>query len=386
MIRKIDSRPIRSQNRSKTPSARPAIIPQAAEVIEATKAVGLRYVSDAKPGIARRGSNKRFRYNDYAGKAIKDSETLARIRSLAIPPAWRDVWICPLDNGHLQATGLDARGRKQYRYHPRWRAMRNQAKYGRMVAFGRSLPKIRRRLQHDLSAPGLPRNKVLAAVVRLLETTLIRVGNEEYKRQNHSYGLTTLKNGHAKIRGAKVHFEFRGKSGVPHEIDLEDRRLARIVRSCQDLPGQELFEYVDEQDAIHNIGSSDVNEYLQEITGEDCTAKDFRTWWGTVFAVQALRECHCVKPDDIRPHRNVSKKRNIVQAIERVAARLRNTRAVCKNCYIHPLIFSAYEDGSLAEILERKVVKAARAPKLGLIADERAVLKLLSKRRAPSHF
>jgi len=262
---------------------------QLLDPVASAKVAGLRYVNDLRmPGIRRVGSKRRLRYLDAHGRTIRDRAVLGRIRSLVIPPAWTDVWICPDENGHLQATGRDARGRKQYRYHARWRQVRDEVKYGRLIAFAEALPAIRRHTDRDLRRAGLPRAKVLAAVVQLLEKTLIRVGNEEYARQNGSVGLTTMKDGHAKVQGGKVRFEFRGKSDIEHAIDLEDRRLAKIVKACRDLPGYELFQYVDDDGRRQAIDSADVNAYLREITGEDFTAKDFRTWAGKVLAAQAL--------------------------------------------------------------------------------------------------
>ena len=259
---------------------------------------------------------------------------------MVIPPAWTEVWICPRDDGHIQATGRDARRRKQYRYHPRWHELRDETKYSRVVPFARALPRIRRRIARDLALPGLPRDKVLAAVVRLLETTFIRVGNEEYARQNSSYGLTTLRGRQVRVRGSKLKFEFRGKSGVEHRIELTDPRLAAIVRRMQDLPGEELFQYVDEEGATRTIESANVNAYLKEIAGEEFTTKDFRTWAGTVLALDALR---CAPPARSR----TEARRNISRAIEAVAARLGNTRAVCRRCYIHPEVMDSYAAGTL---------------------------------------
>ncbi|HVM45820.1 MAG TPA: DNA topoisomerase IB, partial [Candidatus Thermoplasmatota archaeon] len=294
----------------------------------AAKAAGLRYVSDAQPGIERVKRGSGFAYL-RDGKPVRDEETLARIRKLAIPPAWTDVWICPSENGHLQATGRDARGRKQYRYHPKWRELRDEAKYHRVLAFGRALPKIRARAARDLRREGLPREKVLAAIVHLLDTTFMRVGNDEYRRSNGSHGLTTLQDHHARIGRGKVVFAFRGKAGKEHSIEVEDARLARIVKHCQDLPGQELFQYLDEEGEVRDVGSADVNEYLRDITGEDFTAKDFRTWAGTVLAAVALQEVATYET-------KAEAKRNVTAAIERVAKRLGNTPAVCRKCYVHP--------------------------------------------------
>jgi DNA topoisomerase-1 len=337
------------------------------------QSAGLRYVHDAEPGIKRQKQHGRFVYFNARGKRIRDAETLSRIRSLAIPPAWADVWICPSGNGHLQATGRDARHRKQYRYHARWSKVRDEAKYNKMIAFARSLPKVRRRVKRDLARRGLPRQKVLAAVVRLLETSLIRVGNDEYARANKSFGLTTMRNRHVHVSGAKIEFEFRGKSGVDHHIDLSDPRLARVVDACQDLPGQELFGYLDENGAACDIDSSDVNQYLQEIAGEPFTAKDFRTWAGTVLAARALREF-----EDFDSQ--AAAKRNIVQAIERVAASLGNTKSVCRKCYVHPEIIDAYLDRSLTQTLKARTEQRLRGSLNKLPAEEAAVLALLQQR------
>jgi DNA topoisomerase-1 len=307
---------------------------------ESAAAAGLRYVSDTAPGIRRVARGHGFRYVDANGRAVRDAATLARIRSLAIPPAYSDVWICSDPRGHLQATGRDARGRKQYRYHPRWRTVRDETKFERMVAFSDALAKIRARLERDLALDGLPRNKVLATVVSLLESTCIRVGNDEYARNNHSFGLTTLRDRHVEIDGATIRFEFRGKSGKSHSCDVTDARLARIVRRCQAIPGEELFQYLDEDGNRQSIGSGDVNDYLRDISGEEFTAKDFRTWAGTVLAVEALTELGA--GEDAK-----ATKSNVIEAIDRVAAQLNNTRAVCRKYYIHPLIFDAYEAGHL---------------------------------------
>jgi DNA topoisomerase-1 len=312
-------------------------------------------------------------YLDPDGKIIRDAETLGRIKSLAIPPAWRNVWICPMAHGHVQATGLDAKGRKQYRYHPRWREVRDETKYDRMLVFARVLPKIRRRVERDLARPGLPREKILATVVRLLETTLIRVGNEEYVRQNDSFGLTTMRDRHVDVSGASLKFEFRGKSGIPHAIDLTDRRLAKIVKQSQDLPGYELFQYIDEQGGRHSIDASDVNAYLKEIAGEEFTAKDFRTWAGTVLAARALQEFQAFDS-------KAQAKRNVVQAIESVAKRLGNTKAVCRKCYIHPDVINLYMEGSLLQTLTRRVKKELTRSLHDLPAEEAAVLALLQQR------
>jgi DNA topoisomerase I len=313
--------------------------------VQSAKEAGLHYVSDEVPGYKREPVGKAFRYRDTDRRIIKTPETLARIKSLAIPPAWTDVWISPDPNGHLQATGRDDRGRKQHRYHPRWREVRDETKYTTMVAFAKALPRIRRRIARDLKLPGLSRNKVLATVVRLLEVSLIRVGNEEYARDNDSFGLTTMRNKHVNVNGSKLRFHFRGKSGKWHEVDICDRRVARIVKSCQDLPGQEIFQYIDEEEKRQDVKSGDVNDYLREICGEDFTAKDFRTWAGTVLGALALRAFQKFETQ-------AQAKGNLVRAIEAVAERLGNTPAVCKKCYIHPEVFASYLDGSLARYIK----------------------------------
>ena len=320
------------------------------------KAAGLRYVNDAAPGIARLRAGSGFRYLRPDGRALRDAETLARIRKLAIPPAWEQVWICTRDDGHLQATGRDARGRKQYRYHPRWREVRDETKYGRMLAFSKALPRIRRRVNQDLALPGLPRDKVLATVVRLLEATRIRVGNEEYARTNDSFGLTTLRTRQVRVQGSTLFFQFRGKSGVHHRVALSDRKLAGIVRHMRDLPGYELFQYVDEAGESRSLDAADVNEYLKTIAGEEFTSKDFRTWAGTVLAAEAL---HALEPPVV--------KRKLTQAIEGVARQLGNTPAVCRKCYIHPAVIDAYMEGSLSATMN-----GSRA--------ERCVQRLLQRR------
>ncbi len=337
------------------------------------RAARLHYVSDAEAGYRRRRHGKSFTYSRPSGAALRDPSALKRIQSLAIPPAWQDVWICRHANGHIQATGRDARGRKQYRYHARWRAAQDEHKYERVIAFARALPKIRRAVARDLRKRGLPREKVLAAAVRLLETTLIRVGNDEYARDNHSFGLTTMHDEHVKIRGAKIRFDFRGKHGIEHEIDLEDRRLAKIVHACRELPGQELFQYVDDAGRVRDVGSGDVNAYLREIGGEDFTAKDFRTWAGTALAAQALQEFHDFDS-------KAAAKRNITKAIEHVAERLGNTQAICRRCYVHPAVIDAYLDRSLIETLKRRTERELRGSIHRLSAEEAAVLALLQQR------
>ncbi len=339
----------------------------------AAKSAGLRYVDDSRPGFSRVRRGRTFEYLRPDGKSLKSARDLQRIRALAIPPAWTNVWICTDENGHLQATGRDARGRKQYRYHPRWRAARDENKYERLIAFANILPRIRRRAARDLRHRNLPREKVLAAVVKLLETTLIRVGNDEYAKSNGSFGLTTMQDKHVQVKGETIRFEFRGKSGIEHEIDLEDQRLARIVRQCQDLPGQELFQYVDEEGHVCDVDSGDVNEYLREISGLDITAKDFRTWAGTALAAQALQEC-----EDFDSQ--AAAKRNITRAIERVAQRLGNTKAICRKCYVHPAIFEAYMDRSLIKLLKRRTERELRTSLADLSSEEAAVLALLQQR------
>jgi DNA topoisomerase-1 len=335
---------------------------------ESAEEAGLHYVSDSTPGIRRRRAGKGFTYQDPGGRRITDRATLARIRSLAIPPAYADVWISPRPNGHIQATGRDARGRKQYRYHPRWREVRDETKFGRMLAFSEALPRIRKQVEQDLSRPGLPREKVLAAVLLLLELTGIRVGNDEYARTNQSFGLTTLRDDHVEVSGSTMRFEFRGKSGKLHQVSLSDRRLARIVARCQALPGEELFQYVDDEGVHQTIGSSDVNGYLRAITGEDFTAKDFRTWSGTLLASAALEE---VGP---APSEREAKS-TIVAAIDRVAERLNNTRAVCRKYYVHPAVFDAYLAGTLLQVMPNGTGAAAQAN--GLRAEEHRLVRLL---------
>jgi DNA topoisomerase I len=352
------------------------------------RAAGLRYICDDMPGIRRERRGSAFRYLHPDGRPVRDRGTLGRIRALAVPPAWNAVWICPRDDGHLQATGRDARRRKQYRYHSRWREVRDETKYGRMVPFARALPRIRRRIERDLALSGLPREKVLATVVRLLETTLIRVGNEEYARENESFGLTTLRERQVRVRGGKLSFRFRGKSGVEHTIELADRRLAAIVRRVQDLPGEELFRYVDDHGETRRIESSDVNAYLKEISGEDFTSKDFRTWAGTVLAARALAALQV-------PGSQAEGKRNVAQAIETVAKLLGNTKAVCRKCYVHPAIVESYLAGKLAERLrgaseERAIAALLQAHmKQEQASGQRDLTRLLSRSlraiRRPHH-
>lgn len=345
--------------------------------VAAAREAGLRYVVDTMPGIRRRRAGKHFTYIGPDGERIRHPDVLQRIRTLAIPPAWTDVWIAPTQNGHIQATGRDARGRKQYRYHARWRTVRDEAKYGRMIAFGKALPGIRRRTNRDLKRKGLPREKVLAAVVQLLEKTLIRVGNEEYARENRSFGLTTLRQRHVEAGASRVLFHFRGKSGREHSVDISDRRLARVIRRCQELPGQELFQYEDEDGVRRSIGSDDVNDYLREITGEEFTAKDFRTWAGTKIAAMALQEFKSFDTD-------TEAKTNVVRAIETVAEQLGNTPAVCRKCYVHPAVIDAYMDGSMAKTLKKRADRALTESLHRLSGEEAAVMTLLQQRLAKS--
>lgn len=350
--------------------ARPLKLRLVADPVASARAAGLRYVSDDRPGIERKRRGKHFRYIYSDGRPVRDTKELERIRSLAIPPAWTHVWICPIPNGHLQATGRDDKRRKQYRYHPQFRSLREEAKYHRLIHFGRKLPHIRARVEADLKQPGLSRNKVLATVIRLLETTLIRVGNEEYARTNGSFGLTTFRNRHVHVEGATVRFRFRGKSGIYHSIRVNDRRLARTVRRCQDLPGQELFQYLDDEGEPHVIDSADVNAYLQEIAGEEFTAKDFRTWAGTILASQTLQQFESFASATQAKH-------NIVAAIEAVSNRLGNTKAVCRKCYVHPAVIDAYLDGSLLETLRQHADRKVDDSPMELSAEEAAVLAFL---------
>jgi DNA topoisomerase-1 len=332
-------------------------------------AAGLRYVNDGRlPGIRRLGRGRRVRYVDASGRPMSNREALFRIKSLAIPPAWTDVWICPNAHGHVQATGRDARGRKQYRYHPRWRQVRDEVKYGRLLQFAAALPKLRERAAADLRRTKLSREKVIATVVALLEKTLIRVGNEEYARANRSYGLTTMRDGHAKVKGASIRFEFRGKSGIVHAIGVQDARLARIVKACRDLPGYELFQYVDDDGSRCSIGSADVNEYVRDACGLAFTAKDFRTWAGTVLVARALAEART-------PTSSAAGRRAIVRAIESAANRLGNTVTVCRKSYVHPAVLDAFLDGDVIGQARRRLVSAGR-----LSSDEAAVAKLIARR------
>jgi DNA topoisomerase-1 len=339
-------------------------------VLEPAEPPKLRYVSDSSVGISRRRTGSGFRYVDPGGRTIRDPAELRRIRSIAIPPAWTGVWICPRADGHLQAVGRDARGRKQYRYHPAWREFRERDKYGRMLAFGRVLPRIRGRVARDLARSGLPREKVLATVVDLLQATNIRIGNEEYARENQSYGLTTLRDRHVRVSGSDIHFRFRGKSGKVRDIVLSDPRLAPLVKRFQDLPGQELFQYVDDDGELRSIDSGDVNDYLREISGEEFSAKDFRTWAGTVLTACALRELRCA-----RTRREANG--NVVRAIDVVAERLGNTRAVCRRSYVHPTVIDAYLAGRVIADCESRGKLVTHRRSASLSPDEKAMLAFL---------
>lgn len=346
----------------------------AAAPLASAKSAGLRYVDDQQAGISRVKTARGFRYVGPDGKPVRDEAVLARIKGLAIPPAWTEVWICSLANGHLQATGRDARQRKQYRYHPRWREVRDEVKFERMLGFGRALPTIRQRVDAALQLPGLPREKILATVVCLLETTMMRIGNEEYARENHSFGLTTLCNRHAHIDGSAVEFQFRGKSGVRHAVRIRDRRLARIIRQSRDLPGQDLFQYLDDNGQQQSVGSADVNDYLREISGEEYTAKDFRTWSGTVLAALALQQAGpCDSP--------AQAKINIVRAIETVAKKLGNTPAVCRKAYVHPAVIDSYLEGTLMPMFDPPA-EPAPGPDASPRSIEQALLALLQQRLA----
>ncbi len=340
---------------------------------EDAAAAGLRYVNDDEPGISRRRAGRSWSYRAADGSLVRDPGTLARIRSLAVPPAWTEVWICRTDDGHIQATGRDARGRKQYRYHPRWREHRDEGKFGRVVAFADALERIRARVDEDLARPGLPREKVLAAIVRLLELTLIRVGNDEYARLNRSFGLSTLKDRHARIEGSRVRFRFRGKAGIVHEVGLRDRRLATVVKRCRDLPGQELFQYVDDDGTARDVRSDDVNDYIREASGGPFSAKDFRTWAGTVLAFRALR---MMDP----PTGITQAKRSVVAAVKETAERLGNTPAVARSAYVHPAVLETYLDEGLRDVILRAVDVTGPPGAAPQPEEEQAVVALLRQR------
>ncbi|MBV8890583.1 MAG: DNA topoisomerase IB [Acidobacteria bacterium] len=339
----------------------------------AAKHAQLRHVDDAAPGITRHKARNGFDYRSPAGALVREVDTLKRIRSLAIPPAWTNVWISPDPNGHLQATGRDGRGRKQYRYHPRWREVRDEAKYSKLLIFSRALPKLRARVEDDLKRPGLPRDRVLAAIVRLMDMTLFRIGNNEYAKENKSFGLTTLRNRHVAIEGSRIHISFRGKHGKHHESDLNDRRLARIIKHCRDLPGYELFQYLDDNGDRHAIGSAEVNDYLREVTGEEITAKDFRTWAGTKLAAEALQQFELFDTE-------AERKKAVLRAVEKVAKHLGNTPAICRSCYIHPAVLDGYLDGSLLKSLSEDTRNYLAENIEGMSAEEAAVTAFLRVR------
>jgi DNA topoisomerase-1 len=363
----------RTAGRAKGAQARVDSLVEPPDPKESAQAAGLRYVTDARPGIRRVRCGKGFRYTAPGGGTIHDEETLRRIKSLVIPPAWTGVWICTNPNGHLQATGRDARGRKQSRYHPRWREVRDETKYERMVQFAQALPVIRESVKKDLALPGLPREKVLATIVSLMEQTHIRVGNQEYAKENGSYGLTTLRTKHVEVHGSQVTFSFQGKSKVHHTVSLEDRRLARIIKQCEDLPGYELFQYVDEDGERHAIDSSDVNEYLREITGQHFTAKDFRTWAGSVLACDLLRGMGAFE-------NATQAKKNVVAAIKAVAAKLGNTPSVCRKCYVHPSVLEAYLGGISVQEAKAELEDEIHEHSSALRNEERALLRLLEQK------
>jgi DNA topoisomerase-1 len=336
---------------------------------DTARAASLRHVSDAQPGISRRRSGRGFRYLGADGATITDRDTLGRIRSLAIPPAWNDVWICASPAGHLQATGRDARGRKQYRYHPRWTAVRGETKFGRMREFGLALPRIRATVDRDLARPGIPRERALASIVHLLEHSLIRIGNEEYARDNNSFGLTTFKDRHVEVAGSQIRFRFRGKSGKAHTVSVHDRRVARLVRRMRELPGQELFQYLDEDGNPVPVTSADVNDYLRSIADQDFTAKDFRTWAGSLLAAQQLST---TSPSEAE----ASAKATLLEAVATVAERLGNTVTVCRKCYIHPAVLLAFEDRRSFDRWRK--ASARRTPRRGLSRAEATLLRFLS--------
>ncbi|MBX3466428.1 MAG: DNA topoisomerase IB [Planctomycetes bacterium] len=345
------------------------------ESVAAAREVGLRWVSDAAPGIRRRRAGRGFVFVTPDGRRVADADTLARIRALAIPPAWTEVWVCLVAHGHVQATGRDAAGRKQYRYHARWRAVRSRTKYRELIAFARGLPALRRRVDRDLTRPALDRPRVLAAAVSLLDRGLLRVGNDEYTRRNRSYGLTTLRAHHAQVQGSTIRLRFRGKSGVQRDVAVDDPRLARVVRRCKDLPGGELFQWVDGDGVARDVGSGDVNDYLREVTGQEVTAKDFRTWGGTLICAVTLARLG-------RPRTKRELKRNVCRAVEVAARHLGNRPATCRGFYVHPAVLEAYEDGRLAQYLRRTPLRERPTPTRGLSREEQQVLALLEAHEA----
>jgi DNA topoisomerase-1 len=359
--------------RPMSPDAIKDVLPGALEARAELDEVGLVYSREDEPGIQRVVRRGKPVYLDADGGRIRDAEELARIKSLAIPPAWSSVWVCPDARGHIQATGRDAKGRKQYRYHADFRAHRENVKFEHMLEFVHALPAIRATVDRHMAQSGIGREKVLATVVRLLETTLIRVGNEDYARQNGSFGLTTLRDRHVKLDGRELRFQFTGKSGKQWRLQVRDRRVARVVRSCQELPGQKLFQYRDDDGAVRDVSSTDINAYLQEISGRHVTAKDFRTWAGTVLAAMALQEFEAVDSQ-------AKAKKNIRAAIEHVSSRLGNTPAICRKCYVHPEILTSYVSGSLLMEVEAEVDASLREGLAALSPEEAAVLALLRSR------
>jgi DNA topoisomerase-1 len=350
-------------------------LPAAPEYVSTAAEVGLRYVTDTTPGIRRQRRGRGFSYVAPDGSVLRDRAELARIRSLVIPPAWSDVWICPSDDGHLQVTARDAKGRKQYRYHPRFRERRDETKFARMIALSDVIQRIREEVERCIALPGLPREKVLATVVWLLERTLIRVGSTEYARENDSYGLTTLRRRHVRVRGDELRFEFRGKSGVAHAVSVTDRRIVRIVQQCHDLRGWELFKYVDDSGEKQTVEAEDVNDFLREVARRDVTAKDFRTWAGTMLAAEALRA-----QGPARTKKEAEKK--VVQAVDDVAARLGNTRAVCRKYYIHPALLAAYLEGDVLPPQKARDAKREASSGATLRRHEAEVLAFLKRRLA----
>jgi DNA topoisomerase-1 len=344
-----------------------------ADVAAAIAEEGLRYVSDASPGYRRKRTGTSFSYHDKDGKRITDKAVISRIKSIGIPPAYEFVWICPSPNGHIQATGLDARGRKQYRYHPKWRELREQNKYEHVMQFAAALPALRARVASDMKLDGLPRDKVLATIVSLLEKTLIRVGNVEYAEKNKSYGLTTMRRKHVEIGRGVLRFDFTGKSGKQWKLQVEDKRIAAIVKRCAEIPGHELFKYLDDDGTSRTVDSGDVNFYIKDVTGQDFSAKDFRTWAGTVLAALALSEFK--KYDN-----QAEAKRNVVAAIEKVAKQLGNTPAICRKSYVHPEILNAYMSGDLVKMIDAKIARKFKQQYAKLTADEVMVLAFLHKR------
>lgn len=339
--------------------------------VKIAKLAGLKYVSDSKPGYTRKKAGKGFFYLDEKGEKIKDKEKLERLKKLVLPPAWRNIWICPFHNGHLQATGYDDLDRKQYRYHEDWSKIRNETKYYRMLEFGKYLPLVRERVEKNLSSRGLNRNKVLALVVSILERTFIRIGNASYEKMYGSFGLSTFRDRHAKINGSTVFFKFKGKKGIMQEVALKNRRLAHLIKKCRDIPGYDLFQYYDEEGQRQSIDSGDVNEYLKEITSCDFTAKDFRTWGGTLNALRAFKE--------IGAHTSPTQaKKNIIKAIDQVCSILGNTRTICKKYYIHPSLIEAYEDGCLMDYIKELDEIEEDENRTDLTCEEKLMMKILN--------